>query len=398
MKEIFLRFFDSIMQEIPAFVLAALLLVVAVVVAGLAKKVIVKLLQVAKVEKLLAKLHVKEENANNIINFIGKLVYFVIILLFLPGILSNLGLSNVASPITGMITAIVNFIPKLLAAGLILAIGIFLANLVKEILKPVLDLVKVDAVQAKFGIKADAKATFSNIIVSIVYGLIVLVVVASALDQLGLPVISNPVNNIVSSIFGIIPNILAAIVVIAVGIFIANLVANLLKGLLTSVGADNLLAKITGNEESKLSLAKICSEVVRYFIAVIFVIEGVQAIGLPILAVIGNAVVGFIPALLAVALIVIGGVIACAIIDKALAKKENCCKSCACIAKTLVYVIVAFLSLNQLGIAPEIVNTTFIFAIAALAIAFAVAFGLGGRQFAANTLKKIEEKMDKKDN
>ena len=51
--------------------------------------------------------------------------------------------------------------------------------------------------------------------------------------------------------------------------------------------------------------------------------------------------------------------------------------------------------LSQLGIAAEIVNTAFKLVLAAVAIAVALAFGLGGKEFAANTLKKIEEKEDK---
>ena len=46
--------------------------------------------------------------------------------------------------------------------------------------------------------------------------------------------------------------------------------------------------------------------------------------------------------------------------------------------------------LNELGIAKEIVNTVFILIIAALAIAFAVSFGVGGRNFAEKVLKKLE--------
>lgn len=393
---VILNFFNSLLQLIPDLVLAAILIGVAILAAFLAKKFIVKLLKICKVEKLFAKIGVKPENNENVISFIGRLTYFIVILLFVPGILDNLGLSSVANPITNMISAFISFIPHLVAAVLVLVIGIFLAKLVKDILKPVLNALKVDKLQEKLGVKTSEKYSFSNIIVNIVYGLIVLVVVASALDQIGLDVISNPVNNIVASIFGIIPNILASIVIIAIGVFIANLVANLLCGLLVSVGADSLAEKITGNSESKLSISKICSTVVKYLIVVIFIVEGIQAIGLPILTAIGMAIIGYLPELLSVVLIVLAGVVVAKIVEKALTKKECACKACVALAKTCIYVIVSFLALNQLGIAPEIVNTTFVFIIAALCIAFAVAFGFGGRQFAANTLKKVEEKMDSK--
>ncbi len=64
------------------------------------------------------------------------------------------------------------------------------------------------------------------------------------------------------------------------------------------------------------------------------------------------------------------------------------------VAKFAIYVLVAFLCLSQLGVATAIVETTFILIIAALCVAFAIAFGVGGRNFASNTLEKLEKKMD----
>lgn len=69
----------------------------------------------------------------------------------------------------------------------------------------------------------------------------------------------------------------------------------------------------------------------------------------------------------------------------------------ALIAKVAIYVITAFVCLSQLGVAIAIVETTFLFIIAALCVAFAIAFGVGGCTFAANTLEKLEKKLDGKD-
>ena len=55
--------------------------------------------------------------------------------------------------------------------------------------------------------------------------------------------------------------------------------------------------------------------------------------------------------------------------------------------------------LNQLGIATKIVNSAFVIILAALGVAFAIAFGIGGRDFAKKTLddasKKLEENKKK---
>ena len=64
-----------------------------------------------------------------------------------------------------------------------------------------------------------------------------------------------------------------------------------------------------------------------------------------------------------------------------------------------ILVIGAFMVLNQLGIATKIVNSAFVIILAALGVAFAIAFGIGGRDFAKKTLddasKKLEENKKK---
>lgn len=61
------------------------------------------------------------------------------------------------------------------------------------------------------------------------------------------------------------------------------------------------------------------------------------------------------------------------------------------ISKIAIYTVGIFMALSELGIAEEIVNTAFILIIAALAAAFAISFGMGGRDFAGKVLKKLSD-------
>lgn len=372
---------------------AILLLVVAFIAAGLAKKLIVKLLKAVKAEKLLTKLGAEESVADSAITFVGKLVYFVVFLLFLPSVLDRLGMSSVSAPITNLVNKFLAFVPNLVAAVIIITVGLFVAKLVKDLLASLLKAVKVDALQEKAGINASENASFSNIIANVVYGLIVLVVITTGLDQLNVPAISNPANDIVASIFAIIPSVLAAIVIIAAGIFIAKLVSKLLEGLLASVGTDSLLEKITGSEK-KISLSKVISEVVKYVLVIIFLVQGINVLNLPILTSIGAAVISYLPAVLTAVIILAIGMFAANTAEAAIVKKFPNAKAAALVAKVVIYVFVGFVCLSQLGVAIDMVEKTFVLAIAALCVAFAVAFGIGGRNFAANMLAKLEKKID----
>lgn len=390
-------FIYSLLGMIPNVVFAILLLVVAFVAAKIVKSLVLKLLKAVKAESFLNKLGVKDTATNSSVEFVAKLAYFVTFLLFLPGVLDKLGMQSVSSPITGMVNDFLAFIPKLVAAGIIIAVGMFIANIVKELLVPVLKAIKVDALQEKAGIEASENTAFSNITANVIYGVILLVVITSALDQLGIAAISEPASAIVSSIFAMIPNVLGAIVIIAIGVIIAKLVAKLLENLLAGVGADTLIEKVTGTPAKKFVLSKVISAVVKYVLVIVFLVQGINVLNLPVLTEIGGAVIGYMPAALSAVIIVTIGLFAGNTAEAVIAKKFPEAKMCAVVAKVAIYVLTAFLCLSQLGVASAIVETTFILIIAAVCVAVAIAFGVGGRTFAANTLEKLEKKIDDKE-
>ena len=82
-------------------------------------------------------------------------------------------------------------------------------------------------------------------------------------------------------------------------------------------------------------------------------------------------------------------------------KKENSIndkfqdsKITALIVKVIIITIGAFVTLYQLGIAASLVQSAFIIVLGAFAVAFAVSFGIGGRDFASHMLAKLEKKID----
>ncbi len=385
---------NSLLAMVPNVVYAIILLVIAFIAAKLVKSIVTKLLKAVNAESFLSKLGVKDTATNSSVEFVAKLAYFVTFLLFLPGVLDKLGMQSVSSPITSMVKDFLGFIPKLVAAGVIIAVGVFVANIVKELLVPVLKAIKVDTLQEKAGIKTGENTTLSSIIANVLYGVIILIVVTSALDQLGIAAISQPAGEIVSTIFAMIPNVLGAIVIIAVGVFIAQLVAKLLENLLAGVGADTLVEKVTGAPAKKVVLSKVIATVVKYVLVIVFIVQGINVLNLPILTTIGAAIIGYMPAALSAVIILAVGIFAANTAEAALVKKFPEAKGGALIAKVAIYVVTAFICLSQLGVATAIVETTFILIIAALCVAFAVAFGVGGRTFAANTLEKLEKKID----
>jgi len=268
---------------------------------------------------------------------------------------------------------------------------------VRTIVTKLLKAVKVDSLQEKAGIDASENTSFSTIIANVIYGIIVLFVITCALDQLEITAISAPANEVVAKIFDMIPNVLGAILIIAIGVFIAKLVAQLLQSLLAGVGADTLIEKITGTPAKKIVLSKVIASVVQYVLAVVFLVQGINVLNLDVLTSIGAAIIGYMPSVLSAVIIIAVGMFAAYTAESAIVKKFPEAKGSALVAKVVIYVLVAFLCLSELGVASAIVETTFVSIIAAVCVAFAIAFGVGGRTFAANTLEKIEKKIDSKE-
>ena len=132
----------------------------------------------------------------------------------------------------------------------------------------------------------------------------------------------------------------------------------------------------------------------KYVIVIIFLVQGINVLGLGILTSIGASIISFLPVALSAIIILAIGIFAANMAGSAIENKFPSAKGAALIAKVAIYVVTAFICLNQLGVAIAIVETTFLFIIAALCIAFAVAFGIGGRTFASNMLEKLEKKID----
>ena len=67
------------------------------------------------------------------------------------------------------------------------------------------------------------------------------------------------------------------------------------------------------------------------------------------------------------------------------------------IAKYIIIVFAIFMTLEQIKFASTIVNTAFLLVLGSLAVAFAVAFGIGGRDFARRQLDKLDRSIDVQD-
>ncbi len=142
-------------------------------------------------------------------------------------------------------TSLLGIIPVVLGAIIVFSIGLVLAYWAKRMVIEFLKILRVEKISDQLGIekflkKAEVKLSFINILGSLVEWIIILVFFLSAVDILGLTVVSTVLTQVLSYI----PNILAASLILGAGYIFSGLVENLVRGSLTSV--DHSLAKPVG--------------------------------------------------------------------------------------------------------------------------------------------------------
>ncbi|WP_051910448.1 mechanosensitive ion channel [Carnobacterium pleistocenium] len=399
---------NTFVDFLPTLLGAILLLVLAWIVATLVKKAVQKGLKAAGFGKVLTKWGVtnSQEQAETTIDSLSQVLYFLVWLLFLPGILGMLGLDAVAQPISNMFDTALNFFPNLFAAAIIMAIGIIVARFVKNLVYNLALTLDVDKWVSKLTTSKSAreaapsagqKSTMANVLGNIIYIVILIPIVTIALETLNIQTISRPIVGVLNQVLAAIPNIIVAVILLAVGIAIARFVGELLTDLLSSTGINNLTRFVKNSGNMDLDIAKIIGQVVAVVIGVFFSVEALNVLNLEVLNSIGSAVIAYLPLVISAMVIlgigVVGGTVLGGFVTKSTGNKFA--------GESLKYILIVlsvFMALDQLRFATSIVNTAFILILGALSVAFAVAFGIGGRDFAKSQLATLDKKMEKESN
>lgn len=391
--ENFNTFLSRIWSGLPGFLVAVLLIVLALIVAGVVRNLIRKGVNHFKLDEKLAG---KDTSSKEMLDLLGNLGYILTLLLFLPGILDKLGLPSVTVPILGFLNGIFGYIPNLLGAAIILIVGFFLARIIKQLVSGFLKRVNVDNYQEKLGIKrtSGSKVNISDMLANIVYILILIPIIIAALKALNISVISDPAVAMLNEIFLMIPRIIAGIIILVIGFFLAKIIADFVYTLLEGSGLSEKVADVVEDASAaKLDLAKLISEIVKYVILAVFLVQAFNVIQLAVLNEAGTAILAFIPRILAAALILIGAFVLGSLLKKFIVEQFTDAHFGGLIAKYAVLTIGVLAALTQLGIATGFLLPLFQLTIAAGALAVALAFGLGGREFAAKKLAEMDSKM-----
>lgn len=288
-------------------------------------------------------------------------------------------------------------LPGGIAAILVLILAFIVAAIAKTIAKKLMQFVKFDRLLAKSKLDNEHREKIKSFIANLVYLIVFVLFLPGVFEKLGLNNVASPIMSMMNAVMVYLPNIIAAVVLLIIGFFVARLIYGLLETALSTTKLDIWAAKIftltDAKTAAKFSLSKVIAEVVRWLIVVFFIVEALSTLQLEILTQIGNQIVAYLPYGISAVIILGVAILFGRWLEKWINSKFKNAGPVALIARIAIDVIGVMTMLYQLGIAPAMINTAFILLFGAFSVAFAIAFGVGGRDFAARTLNRLEKKF-----
>ncbi len=393
---------EQLFAYLPALLGAAALLLASWLIATALKLVVVRLLKLAKLdERLSSQADIDTSDQVELSSTLGNVVYWLVFLLFLPAIVGALGLQGLLDPVQGMVDEILGVLPNILGAGLILLVGWLAARIVRRITSNLLAGIGTDRLGERTGIStALGGQRLSSVIATVVYVLILIPIAISSLNALQIEAVSEPASRMLGTILNALPVIFGAFLLIGVAYFVAQLLGTFVTNVLTGIGFNKVLEWIGLGSGEETEGRRTPSQIMGYLtvIAVMFfaAIEAANLLGFTILAdLVSRFLVGAGGVMLGLVIFGLGlylaGLAESVIRDTGGSQAHILAPS----ARIAIIVFSGALALRQVGIAEDIVNLSFGIILGAIAIAAALAFGLGAREVAGSEVERWLKSLKK---
>jgi hypothetical protein len=372
--------------------------VIAWIVAVVARKIVAAALKAFKVDENIGSQAGLEQKQVPISNSVAEAVYWLVWLLFLPMILDALGIGGILAPIQLMLAKILEFLPNLLAAIIILVVGWFVATIIRRIVTNLLVALGSERFSEKIGLsKVLGKQGLGGLIGLIVFILVLIPVLIAALQALAIDAVTQPVSNMLNQLLNALPAIFGAALILIIAYILGKVVGELVANLLGALGFNQILVRL-GLGKEPAEGQRTPSEIVGYlaFVAIMLfaLIEASQILNFSLLA---DLIAGFTifagRVVLGLIIFEIGIFLANLASNAIVSSGMSGAKILALAARIAILVFAGAMALLEMGVANDIINLAFGLLLGAIAVAVALAFGLGGREAAAREIEKWRNSM-----
>jgi Conserved TM helix len=328
---------------------------------------------------------------------LASALFWLVILLFVPAILGALQLEGLLDPLRSMVTKSLDLLPNAVAAFVIGGVGWIVATVLRKLTTHLSRTAGIDKLGGRAGLAASVQ--LSSAMGMLVFIAVFLPSLIAALDALKIEAISRPATDMLGKLMLAVPNIVAAGLILFVTWVVARFASQLLAGLLAALGFDTLPARVQlAHAFETTSASTTVGRVVLFFAMLFATVEAAAQLGF---RQVSDIVASFIrfggDILLGSAILVIGfwlANVAHDAIERASGARTH---GLARIGRYAILALVIAMGLRAMGIADDIVNLAFGLTLGAVAVAFALSFGLGGREAAGKLMDHWLARFRKED-
>lgn len=392
---------EDVFHFVPNLLYATVLVFAAWVIANVLKSVVKGSLTALNVDKRLSsEIDLKDEKVVPLSKALSDGVYWLVFLIFIPFVLSALKLSSHLDPINGMFKNILGYLPNMFYASVILFAGWIFARIAQKVVTNLVVASDLDKIVENAGLaKVIGKYSLSKLIGLVVYIMILVPIVITALESLKATALTEPLSEMLKNFLNVILYVLGAGILLLITYVMGRVISKLVSELLANAGFNCILKKLGVAKElpeGAITPSEAIGKLVLVTIMLLAFMEACKMLKFTTLAELifnfvtfgGNVILGII--------IFAIGLYLANLSHNIISDKGQHAGMLAILARISILVFAVAMALGQMGLGREIINMAFAILFGAIAIAVSIAFGIGGREFAARKIEEWSNKIEKK--
>ena len=382
----------QIFGYLPRLLAGTLLILIAWVIATLLRALVVRILAQTEWDEKLAKEAGMEPMSKNV----GNVLFWLVILMFIPAILAAYDLQGLLAPVQSMLNKVLDLLPNIFAALVIGFVGWLVAKVLRGLITNLLAAAGADKAGHTAGL--DHSVQLSRVVGTLVFIFIFIPTLIAALDALKIEAVSKPATDMLAQILNAVPHIVAASLILVVTWYVAKFASALVTRLLSGMGFDTIPEKIGMGRafSGQFKPSSLAGVVILFFAMLFATVEAANQLQFTQVRDVVTTFINFGGNVLLGGLILLVGFwlanLAYMAIDRAGADQA---KGLARLAQVAIVGLVIAMGLRAMGIADDIVNLAFAFTFGTVAVALALSFGLGGREAAGKLMEHWFSKLRK---
>jgi small-conductance mechanosensitive channel len=208
----------------------------------------------------------------------------------------------------------------------------------------------------------------------------------------------QPLQDAISALLSFIPQLIGALIILIVGYVIAKALQAIVGRVLEGIGFDRWMERggikqFFDRADTEHTPHSILGRLVFWFVFIIAITMAADALGIPQVSAVLGQLIAYIPSIIAAILILILAALLANFLSS-IVRGATGSDILASVARYAIIVYAVFAAVTQLGIAVELTAPTFLIVLGAVALAAAIAFGLGSREVAQDIIEKAYNRRD----